>query len=243
MTGSSLDLDAAAIASLFQSLTTAHVADACLRKGIEVRCAPHDLRPLDSSSHRVAGRVRPARHYGSVDVFLEALEKSCAGEILVVDNDGRRDEACVGDLIALETKNAGLGGIVIWGLHRDTAEIRELGLPLFSQGAIPTGPLRIAPREPEALISARVGAWTVDAQDIVLGDEDGVLFLPASRAQEIAAAARLIRDTERTQAAKMRAGTSLRDQLQFAQFVTRRAIDPNLTLRQHLREVGGAVEE
>src|SRR2546430_12395803 len=42
--------------------------------------------------------------FRSVDIFLEALEKASTGEILVVDNAGRRDEACVGDLIALETK-------------------------------------------------------------------------------------------------------------------------------------------
>jgi 4-hydroxy-4-methyl-2-oxoglutarate aldolase len=35
---------------------------------------------------------------------------------------------------------------VIWGLHRDTADIRAIGLPVFSLGAIPTGPLRLDPR-------------------------------------------------------------------------------------------------
>ena len=56
------------------------------------------------------GRVRHARHYGSVDVFLEAMEMASPGEVLVVDNAGRRDEACIGDLIALETKMEGLAG-------------------------------------------------------------------------------------------------------------------------------------
>ena len=42
---------------------------------------------------RSAGRVRPARHVGSVDVFLEALEAAERGDVLVVDNEGRTDEA------------------------------------------------------------------------------------------------------------------------------------------------------
>jgi regulator of RNase E activity RraA len=42
------------------------------------------------------------------------------GDVLVVDNGGRLDEACVGDLVALEAKHAGVAGIAIWGLHRDT---------------------------------------------------------------------------------------------------------------------------
>jgi hypothetical protein len=122
-------MDVTDMAGLFQGLTTPHVADACLRSGVEVRCAPSDLRPL-RPSFWVAGPVRPARHYGSVDMFLEALEHASPGEVLVIDNAGRRDEACVGDLIALETKLAGLAGMVIWGLHRDTYELVEIGLNL-----------------------------------------------------------------------------------------------------------------
>lgn len=231
------------VVALFEDLTTAHVADACLRKGIEVRCGPSDLRPLVASKCRTVGRVRPARHYGSVDVFLDALENAAAGDVLVIDNRGRHDEACVGDLIALETKNAGLTGIVIWGLHRDTAELVEIALPVFSMGAVPTGPLRVDPREPDALVSARVGDWTVSDIDLVIGDENGVLFVPLARAAEIAGAARTIRETERGQSAKMLNGVSLRAQLDFSEFVSRRATNPSLTFRQHLRRIGGAVEE
>jgi regulator of RNase E activity RraA len=189
------------------------------------------------------GRVRPARHYGSVDIFLEALETASPGEILVIDNSGRRDEACVGDLIALETKLAGLAGMVIWGLHRDTQELLEIGLPIFSLGACPTGPLRLDQQEAGALISARVGSWTVGTDDVAMGDANGVFFLPMARAEEIAIMARSIRDTERAQAGKMRHGTSLRAQLQFSDFLARRASNPATTFREHLRRIGGAIEE
>ena len=73
-------------------------------------------------------------------IFLEALEGAAPGEVLVADNDGRLDESCVGDLVALEAQAAGLDGIVIWGLHRDTADIQAIGLPVFSLRAIPAGP-------------------------------------------------------------------------------------------------------
>jgi regulator of RNase E activity RraA len=191
----------------------------------------------------MAGGARPARHYGSVDIFLEALEHARPGDVLVVDNGGRQDEACIGDLIALEAKIFGLAGIVIWGLHRDTPELLEIGLPLFSLGAYPTGPLRLDPRDADALDSARVGRWVVAANDVAMGDDNGVLFVPMARAEEIALAARAIRDTERAQAGRMRRGTSLRAQLQFSEFLARRASDPRLTFREHLRRIGGAVEE
>jgi len=224
----------------FATLTTAHVADGCLRAGVPVRCGPAGLR--SATGDRVAGRVAPARHVGSVDVFLEAYERAKPGDVLVVDNGGRVDESCVGDLAVLEAKAAGLSGVVIWGLHRDTADVRAIGLPVFSLGSLPTGPLRLDARPPDALDSARVGEWKVTGDDLVFGDEDGVLFVPSARAGEVLGHAETIRDTERRQADRIRAGETLRDQLRFAEFLERRRTEPGWTLRDHLRAIGGAIE-
>jgi regulator of RNase E activity RraA len=226
----------------FATLTTAHLADACLRAQIPVRCAPPLLHAVVSGI-RLAGRVCPARHVGSVDIFLEALEGAAPGDVLVVDNGGRTDEACVGDLVALEAQAAGLEGLVIWGLHRDTADVRAIGLPVFSLGAIPTGPQRLDDRPQDALESATVGDWTVGREDVVLGDDDGVLFVPVGRAVDIFTLAETIRDTERRQAERIRAGVSLRRQVQFDTYLAKREQTPSLTFRDHLRAVGGAIEE
>jgi regulator of RNase E activity RraA len=226
----------------FATLTTAHLADACLRAQVPVRCGPALLRAVVSGS-RLAGRVSPAQHVGSVDIFLEALEGAAPGDVLVVDNGGRLDEACVGDLVALEAQAAGLEGIVIWGLHRDTADIRAIGLPVFSLGAIPTGPQRLDVPPQGALEAATVGDWTVGREDVVLGDDDGVLFVPATRAVDIFTLAETIRDTERRQAERIRAGVSLRSQVQFDTYLAQRQQTPSLTFRDHLRAVGGAIEE
>ena len=112
----------------------------------------------------------------------------------------------MGDLVALEAQAAGLAGLVIWGLHRDTAELRAIGLPVFSLGAIPTGPLQLVTRPPGALETAVVGDWTLNRDDLVFGDDDGVLFVPGAQAQEIFTLAETIRTTERAQAGRIRAG-------------------------------------
>jgi regulator of RNase E activity RraA len=223
----------------FEGLTTAHVADACIRAGVEVRTA--SLTSVVGG--RVAGRALPAQHVGSVDVFLEAFESAEQGDVLVVDNGGRRDEACVGDLVALEAKAAGVAGLVVWGLHRDTVDITAIGLPVFSLGALPTGPLRLDPQPADALSSATIGDWAVTREDVVLADEDGVVFVPADRVGELFDLAESIRDTEHAQADAIRAGRSLREQVRFAEYLTARATDPSLTFRQHLRAVRGAIEE
>lgn len=224
------------------ALTSAHLADACLRLGVPVRCAPPSVRPMAPGA-RIAGRALPARHAGSVDVFFEAFGHAAPGDVLVVDNGGRDDEACVGDLAVLEARAAGVAGVVIWGLHRDTADLLAIGLPVFSTGSLPTGPQRLDERHPEALTSAAVGEWTIDRGDLVVGDDDGVLFLPADAAGDLVARAEAIRDTERHQAERIRGGTTLRSQLRFDGYLAQREQDPSLTFRAHLRALGGAIEE
>jgi regulator of RNase E activity RraA len=230
-----------ALQDRFASLTAAHIADGCIRAGVDVRCAPFALQALESGL-RVAGRVLPARHSGSVDVFLEAFEHASPGDVLVVDNGGRLDESCVGDLVTIEAKDAGVSGILIWGLNRDTVDIRAIGLPVFSLGTIPTGPLHVGPRAADALASATVGEWTVTRDDIVFGDEDGALFVPADRVADVLDAAETIRDTERAQAVKVTQGNSLRAQMRFSDYLAARQLDPSLTFRDHLKAVGGAIE-
>ena len=235
-------MDHREIQSRFATLTTAHVADACLRAKVPVRCAPPAVRAVVPGS-RLAGRAVPARHAGSVDVFLEALESAAAGGVLVVDNGGRLDEACVGDLVVLEARAAGLSGVLIWGLHRDTAEIKAIGLPVFSLGSLPCGPQRLDPRPPGALTSATVGEWTVTGGDLVLADDDGALFLPVARAGEVLGLAESIRDTERRQAERVNDGESLRRQLAFDAYLARRRQSPSYSFREHLRAIGGEIEE
>src|SRR3954452_21835151 len=105
-------------------VTTAHVADACLRSEVAVRTVPVTA----VIGTRVAGRVLPGQHVGSVDVFLEAFESAAQGAVLVVGSGGRRDEACVAHLVTLEAAAAAVVGIVIWGLHRDTVLLTAIGL-------------------------------------------------------------------------------------------------------------------
>jgi regulator of RNase E activity RraA len=235
-------MDQQEVRQRFAALTTAHLADACTRAHIPVRCGPALLRAVVPGS-RMAGYAAPTRHVGSVDIFLEALEGAAPGDVLVVDNGGRLDESCVGDLVALEVQAAGLVGMVVWGLHRDTADIQAIGLPVFSLGAIPTGPQRLDARPADALRSATVGDWTLGREDLVLADDDGVVFVPATEAQEIFKLAEMIRDTERRQAELMRAGISLRSQVQFDTYLAQRQKTPSLSFRDHLRGVGGAIEE
>ena len=230
------------LADNFTRLATPLIADAALHLRLPMRIAPFGLRPILPES-QVAGYALPAKHFGSVDVFLEAMESANAGDVLVIDNNGRTDEGCIGDLTALEAQASGLAGIIVWGAHRDTPELKRIKLPTFSYGSSPVGPQRLDPRDDDALRVARFGDFEITKADIVFADDDGCVFISAKSVDQVMKSAIDIWRTERKQADEIKSGRTLRQQLKFADYLKKQSADPNCTFRRHLRDVGGAIEK
>lgn len=223
------------------TLTTPHLADGCLATGNAVRCAPSGVNAL-SPGMRCVGRAQPVRHVGSIDIFFEAIRQMSDGDVLVIDNDGRTDEACIGDIVLLEAMAAGAKGFVVWGLHRDSAELADIGFPVFSLGSYPSGPQRLHTRTTDVLDRANIGPTTVTRSDFVVADANGVIFIDEGKLPEIVEAAKKYRDTEAKQLAAMKAGRSFRDQIKFETFLDKRKSDPTYGFRQHLKFISAAGE-
>ena len=234
-------MDNKALREAFSKLSTALIADACLSLGVSIYVARIGIRPL-VKGWTVAGRVLPARHYGSVDIFLETMRNAEPGDILTVDNDGRNHEGCIGDLMTLEARAMGLSGIVIWGYHRDTAELIEIDFPVFSYGSCPKGPRRVYPRASEAINMAEFGDFKVTQDDVVFGDDDGVIFTPRQHVEKVLGTARTLWETERRQAETLESGQTLSQQFKFNEYLKKRSKDPTYTFRKHLKKIGGAIE-
>lgn len=222
-------------------LTGPHLADGCLRCGVPIRFAPVAVQALVPGM-QCRGRALPVRHVGSIDVFMEALGHARPGDVMVIDNGGRTDEACIGDIVLLEARAAGIAGFVIWGLHRDSRELRDIGHPVFSMGALPTGPQRLHARPPDIFERASVGTHAITTSDVVVADDNGVLFLPQDKLAAIVEAAAAYRDTEARQLRAMREGRSYRQQTRFADYLRKRAENPAYGFRQHLKDIEAAGE-
>jgi regulator of RNase E activity RraA len=222
--------------------TTPFIADACALLQLPIRLGPPHIRPIRSSM-KVAGSACPAKHAGSTDVFLEAIAAASTGDVLVIDNVGRLDEGCIGDLVAGEAHVAGLAGIVVYGAHRDTAAIEAIGIPVWSLGTCPAGPQELRSRSVHALEAASLGGHvTVTRDDFLFADLDGVAVVARADLARVVAAARDIAGRERAQADRLLAGERLRDQLRLDAYVARRQAEPTLTFRDHLKSLGGAIE-
>lgn len=219
--------------------STANIADACLTLDLEFGVWP-EMRA--TATPRLAGPAVPVQHFGSVDIFLEAIGKAAPGSVLIVDNMGRRDEGCVGDLVVREAKLAGLAGIVIWGTHRDSADLKEIGFPVFSLGSFPAGPRSIRDRSPDSLDFARFDDFLVSPFHFIIADQDGVVAVDLADWPSIRKEADAIRGREAEQARRVEAGLSLREQFRFDDYLDRREREPAYSFRDHLRRVGGEIE-
>lgn len=221
----------------FQRLSTALVADAVVRLGLPAKIAPGGIRPLVTGS-KFAGSASPVVLNGYADRVLEAVYRSDAGDVLVLDNKDRPDEACFGDLAAYEARTQALAGVVIWGRHRDSAELREIGVPLFSYGAYPLGMQRVFAPVDEPFARCQFGDVNVERRELVFADDDGLIFVPREYLEPVMDAAEELQSSERAQVDEIRAGTTLRDQLRFDDYMRAKEKNPRFTLAEHMEKLG-----
>ena len=221
--------------------TSPFIADACLALGLPIRLGPPLLKPNIAGS-RASGPVVPTRHAGSTDVFLEAIATAKPGDVLVIDNGGRLDEGCIGDLVVGEAFMTHLAATLVWGTHRDTAAILAIGAKVWSLGTCPSGPREVRARQPEALTSAQFGPTLVTADDMAFADEDGAVFVKRADVDRVLAAAEDIAAREGAQAVRLLKGELLRNQFDLDGYLANRRKNPQLTFREHLKSFGGAIE-
>ena len=137
---------------------------------------------------------------------LKALHAAQSGDVLVIDNQGTPDTALWGEITSTEAQLKGLAGIVLDGLVRDIAEIREMGFPVFARGtnAACGGP-GFARRSQRLGPMRRNGG---SPGDIIVGDTDGVAVVPQRKAEAVLSRAQSIVEHEEVLRGKVAGGVS-----------------------------------
>ena len=122
------------------------------------------------------------------NVQRRALEACPPGGVLVIDSFGSARSASAGDLMIGRLKVRGCAGIVTDGGFRDIAGVIKVGLPAYQrQASPPATPIGLHSADLEVPIGC--AGVAVYPGDIVVGDRDGVVVLPAAMAEELAAEA------------------------------------------------------
>ena len=173
--------DTATLARLAQ-LGAATVYEANGQKG----ALDADLKPLDPTS-TIAGRavtldLAPADNWY---VHLALLE--CGpGDVLVIDAKGFLEAGPWGDVLTAAAQERGLAGMVIDGAVRDSQDIIASGFPVFARGLSIKGTTKIVPGRINVPIT--VGGVVVAPGDVIVGDADGLVRVPAAEVHTALAA-------------------------------------------------------
>ena len=180
-----------------------------------LRILPRELRPY-SRGIRMVGRAVTVAASGDLVPVLAGLGQCGAGDILVVDA-GTTEHAVLGELFATEAVRRGVAGIVVYGLCRDTATLSQLPLPIYALGTIPraVGATRLgATQQP-----IRLGDVEVRPGEILFGDDDGIVVLTDTELDAALETAETIQRREGRIRSAIHDGTSLFEQLNFAEHV------------------------
>ncbi|WP_068986802.1 MULTISPECIES: RraA family protein [Lysinibacillus] len=146
-----------------------------------------DIKPL-ADHFKITGRAVTVRlPDGENGAVLEAIRAAKEGDILVIDAKGNTNRAVAGDFVLSLAKGIGVQGVVVDGVIRDMAAIRELDFPVFSLGTTVAAGNKNGGGKVNVPIA--IGGVTVRPGDYIIGDVDGVIVVPKEDAEHIVAAA------------------------------------------------------
>jgi 4-hydroxy-4-methyl-2-oxoglutarate aldolase len=146
------------------------------------------IRALWSPAPRIAGPAFTVRCPAGDNLMLHAaIYRAERGSVIVVES-GDLDYALAGGNVCAVAQRNGIAGFVLDGLIRDLGEVREIGFPVFARGVIPIpgGKAAALPLN----VPIRCGGVPVQAGDLVVADEDGIVVVPAESRDEVIAAAK-----------------------------------------------------
>lgn len=164
------------------------------------------IKPIHSQSLKLIGKALTVSCSNDFLPVLNALAEASCDDVIVVDGKGG-NLALAGELFATEAKRKGLAGIVIDGAARDSASVKEIGLPFYAKSINPkAGSTKKLSATNKPIYC---GGTKVKPGDIVFGDMDGLLVGSIEEFEKVIKTASEIQNKEQSALAKMNSGSSL----------------------------------
>jgi regulator of RNase E activity RraA len=179
------------------TISTATVATALFKRGFRNQFI-QDVHPLSPVQPVLVGeaftlRYMPAREdLNQLAVFRDrghpqrkAIEDCPPGAVMVMDSRKDARAASAGSILVTRLMKRGVAGVVTDGGFRDSAEIARLGFPAYHHR--PSAPTNLTLHQAiDINVPIGCGDAPVFPGDVILGDSDGVIVIPANIADEIA---------------------------------------------------------
>jgi regulator of RNase E activity RraA len=179
-------------------VSTATLCTALFKRGLHHQFI-QNVRPLNPNLPNMVGeaytlRYMPAREdRNPISVFLDrahpqrkAVEECPPGAVLVIDSRKDARAASAGGILVTRLMKRGVAGVVTDGGFRDSPEIAKLPFPSYHQQ--PSAPTNLTVHEAIAIDEPiGCGDAPVFPGDVIVGDAEGVVVIPAHLADEVAA--------------------------------------------------------
>ena len=186
-----------------RTVEVASVADAMEQLYGQRAYMSHDMRPVFKTKFAgpaVTVLLKKEEHKEGAAAsqgMLNAIDAAKPGSVYVMVLDDGLDYAGIGGLMATAMKYRGFAGAIIDASVRDTPQIQKLQFPVFSRGVAPSTTINhyrfVGTNVPVTCAGVRV-----NADDIIVADEDGVAVVPKARAAEVLKKAQELDNTEHT---------------------------------------------
>jgi RraA family protein len=175
---------------LFGGMPTPNISDNMNR----LNGASAEIRPMHGSKQLLGSAFTVRTRPGDNLLVHKALDMLGEEDVLVVDAGGETTNAILGEIIMHLAMKRGAVGIIVDGSVRDVEAFAEAGFPCFARGVSHRGPYKEGPGEIN--VPVVIGGAIVNPGDIVVGDSDGVVFVPPEYAESLSEQVRKTNDTE-----------------------------------------------
>lgn len=165
------------------------------------------LRPIQQGVRVAGSAVTVLGHPGDNLMIHAAVEQTEPGDLLVVTTTSPSIDGAFGDLFATALKARGVRGLVTTTGVRDTADLRQMGFPVWSSAVYSQGTVKNTPGSVNVPIVLE--GVQVEPGDIVIADDDGVVVVPRSQAEQTLAAAETCAAKEEADRQAYEAGSEL----------------------------------
>lgn len=172
-----------ALIQRFHQVPVANISD-CMHR---MTAAGPRLRPLHNGNRMVGLALTVKTRPGDNLMIHKAIDLAQPGDVIVVDGGGDLSNALIGELMVTYAASRGVAGFVMNGAVRDSAMIAAGSFAVFAAGITHRGPYKNGPGEINVPIA--IDGMVIHPGDIMVGDEDGLLCVPADQAANILAAA------------------------------------------------------